>query len=99
MDPYHNSGENSVKYQSQGFMSLWREEVGATFRSLWKHRLQALLLLASLSPFPLGILVALALRPYSHDGALAMLVLLSVLYAIVWGAGINAWQRLKNPRW
>ncbi|WP_156103865.1 hypothetical protein [Acidithiobacillus ferrivorans] len=84
---------------NKGFIRLWQEEVVATFRSLWKHRLLALLLMASLLPFPMVIWVASALIPYSRTGAMAMLVLLSVLYAIVWGAGINAWQRLKNPRW
>ena len=84
---------------NKGFMGLWREEVVAAFRSLWKSRLQILLLLASLSPFPVVIWIALSLVPYSRDGAVAALVLLTVLYAILWGAGINAWQRLKNPRW
>lgn len=84
---------------NKGFMCLWREEVVATFRSLWKSRLRILLLFASFSPFPVVIWIALSLVPYSRDGAVAVLVLLSVLYAILWGAGINAWVRLKNPRW
>lgn len=83
----------------KGFFRLWREEIVAVFQSLWKHRFTALLLVASLSPFILVIRVALALLPYSRDGALAALVLLSFLYAILWGAGVNAWQRQKNPRW
>jgi Na+/H+ antiporter NhaC len=84
---------------NQGFFHLWREEVVAVFRSLWKHRLAVILLAVSLSPFALIVLVAIDLVPYARDGALAALVLLSIFYAILWGAGINAWQRQKNPRW
>lgn len=83
---------------NKGFLRLWREEVVATFRALWKHRIQAMLLLVSLSPFPVVIWIASALAPYSRNGAMAVLILLSVLYAIVWGAGVSAWLRLKNQR-
>lgn len=94
----HNVNNKRLR-QTPGFFRLWREEVIAVLRSLWKHRRTMMFLLASLSPFPMVILVALALRPFSRDGALVALVLLTVLYAILWGAGINAWQRLKNRRW
>ncbi len=83
----------------KSFFRLWREEIIAAFRSLWKHRLTVILLVASLSPFPMVIWIALALLPFSRDGALVVLILLSFLYAILWGAGVNAWQRQKNPRW
>lgn len=69
----------------KNFFRLWREEIIAAFRSLWKHRLTVILLVASLSPFPMVIWIALALLPFSRDGALVVLVLLSFLYAILWG--------------
>ncbi|MHB1665956.1 MAG: hypothetical protein ACYCUK_00620 [Thiomonas sp.] len=82
------------------FLRLWREEIAAAFRSLWKGRLTVILLVASLSPFALIVCVARGLASFSSPGvAVTVLVLLSVLYAILWRAGINAWQRLKDPRW
>jgi hypothetical protein len=83
----------------KSFFRLWWEEVIAAFRSLWKRRVIAGLLVVSLSPFLLVIWAALALVSYSRNGALAVLVLLSFLYAILWGAGVNAWQRRKYHRW
>lgn len=89
--------EHAVNAKS--FFHLWREEVFAAFHSLWKRRVIAGLLVVSLSPFLLVVWAALALVSYSRNGALAVLVLLSFLYAILWGAGVNAWQRRKYHRW
>ncbi|EGQ62005.1 hypothetical protein GGI1_10218 [Acidithiobacillus sp. GGI-221] len=61
----------------KSFFHLWREEIITAFQSLWKHRLTVILLVASLSPFPMVIWIAFALLPFSRDGALVVLILLS----------------------
>ena len=85
---------------SEAFLRLWQEEIAAVPQSLWNGRRTVMLLIASLSPFALIVCVARAMASFFSPGVgVTVLVSLSVLYAVLWGAGINAWRRLKNPGW